>query len=63
MIDKDIRQQREELKLSQQDVAILLGVSRQWYNRWEQDPNTMPIGKYEELIGHFDRYNKLREQE
>lgn len=62
-INKDFRQRREELNLSQQDAAILLGVSRVTYNKWEQDPKTMPIGKYEELVKHFNRLNELKEQE
>lgn len=61
-IDKDFRTTREELNLSQQDVAILLSVSRVTYNKWEQEPDTMPIGKYEELKQHLARLSKLREE-
>lgn len=62
-INKDFRTEREELNLSQQDAAMLLDVSRVTYNKWEQEPDTMPIGKYELLISEFERLRNLKEQE
>lgn len=62
-INKDFRQEREELNLSQQDAAYLLDVSRVTYNKWEQEPNTMPIGKYEQLMVEFKRLRSLKEME
>lgn len=62
-INKDFRQEREELFLSQQDAAVLLSVSRVTYSKWELEPDTMPIGKYEQLIREFERLRELKEQE
>ena len=62
-INKNFRSTREELNLTQQDVAILLNTSRVTYIKWETDPDTMPIGKYEELMEHFDRLNELKDKE
>ena len=59
--NKQFKVQREELNLTQQDAAVLLGVSRITYIKWETDPDTMPIGKYEQLIREFDRLIKLKE--
>lgn len=55
MFDKNLKDERESLKLSQQDVAILLGVSRVTYIKYEQDPDSMPLGKYEQLMAEFIR--------
>lgn len=55
MFDKNLKDKREALKLSQQDVAILLGVSRVTYIKYEQDPDSMPLGKYEQLMAEFIR--------
>lgn len=55
MFDKNLKDKRESLKLSQQDVAILLSVSRITYIKYEQDPNSMPLGKYEQLMAEFIR--------
>jgi DNA-binding XRE family transcriptional regulator len=62
-INKEFREEREELGLSQLDVAMLLDVSRVTYIKWEQEPNTMPIGKYERLVSEFKRLRELKEQE
>ncbi len=55
MFDKNLKDKRESLRLSQQDVAILLGVSRVTYIKYEQDPDSMPLGKYEQLMAEFIR--------
>ena len=62
-INKDIRTERMELGLSQLDGAILLGVSRPTYIKWEQDVSDMPIGMYEQLLKEFKRLRELKEQE
>lgn len=62
-INKQFKEQREELNLTQQDAAMLVGVSRVTYIKWETEPNTMPIGKYEQLIREFNRLRELKEVE
>lgn len=62
-IDKDFQPERVALHLTQQDAAMLLGVSRITYIKWETKPETMPIGKYEQLIREFARLRELKEQE
>ena len=60
-INKAFKVQREELNLTQQDAAVLLGVSRITYIKWESEPNTMPIGKYEQLNREFARLLEIKE--
>lgn len=62
-MNKEFKQEREELNLTQQDVAILLGVSRITYIKWESEPETMPMGKYEKLISEFARLKQLRTEQ
>ena len=62
-INKDFKHEREELNLTQQDTAMLLNVSRITYIKWETEPDTMPIGKYEQLIREFARLRELKENE
>lgn len=62
-INKDFKQEREELNLTQQDAGVLLGVSRTTYIKWETEPDTMPIGRYERLIREFERLRELKEIE
>ena len=62
-INKDFKQEREDLNLTQQDAAMLLSVSRITYIKWETEPDTMPIGKYEQLIREFARLRDLKENE
>lgn len=62
-INKDFRTEREELGLTQLDAAVLLGVSRVTYSKWELTPEEMPIGKYEQLLREFDRLRSLKEME
>lgn len=63
VIDKDLEFKRMELGLTQQDVAILLGVSRVTYIKWEQNPLLMPIGKYEELMVAYEHIRELKGKE
>lgn len=60
-INKDFKSERVELGLTQQDAAVLLSVTRVTYIKWETDPSTMPIGKYELLMREFERLRALRE--
>lgn len=62
-INKDFKHERIELGLSQQDAAVLLNVSRVTYIRWETKPDTMPIGRYEQLLSEFARLRELKENE
>ena len=62
-IDKQFKAEREELNLTQQDAAMLLNVSRITYIKWEQEPDTMPIGKFELLKREFSRLRALKENE
>lgn len=61
-INKEFRSEREALGLSQQDAGMLIGVSRVTYIKWEQEPETMPIGKYEKLVAEFNRLRELKEK-
>lgn len=58
----NLQQTRVSLGLSQQDAAVLLDVSRPTYIKWEQDLNTMPIGKYEQLMKEFERLKQLKKE-
>lgn len=61
-ITKQLKRARRELKLSQQDAATLIGVTRVTYNKWEHDPSVMPIGKYEQLQLEIARLRELKEK-
>ena len=63
MFNKEFYKDREELGLTQQDAAMLLGVSRVTYIKWETDPDTMPIGRYERLVRELARLRELKENE
>ncbi len=60
-IHKNLAELRVELGLSQQDAAVLIGVSRITYIKWEQSPDIMPIGKYEQLLAEFKRLSELKD--
>lgn len=62
-LSKQMQDQRKELKLTQQDAAMLIDVSRVTYIKWENDPGTMPIGKYDQLMREFGRLRELKEAE
>lgn len=50
-----LRDYREQIGISQLDAALLLGVSRPTYVKWENNLDTMPIGKYNQLQKEFKR--------
>ena len=57
----ELRARREKLNLSQQDMALVMNVSRVTYIKWEQDPTTMTIAKYRELIDELERLEHIKE--
>lgn len=60
-LSKELKGQRQVLNLTQQDAAMLLNVSRITYVKWEADPGTMPLGKYQLLTSEFERLAQLKE--
>lgn len=58
---KNLRELREELNLTQQDAAMLLNTSRVTYIKWEQHPDSMPLGKYNRLLNEFERLRNIQE--
>jgi transcriptional regulator with XRE-family HTH domain len=61
-LSKDLVKQRKDLKLTQEDVALALGVSRVTYNNWEQNISTMPVGRYEQVLRLFDNLRAKRKE-
>ena len=47
---KQLRDLREECGFTQEQAANVIGVSRQTYNKYEQDVNTMNLGDYTKLV-------------
>ncbi len=49
-----VKQARRLAELTQKQVADRLGVHRQTYMKWEQNPENMPVGKakiFAEIVG------------
>lgn len=61
-LSKDLVKQRKDLKLTQEDVALALGVSRVTYNNWEQKISTMPVGRYEQVLELFENLRAKRKE-
>lgn len=61
-LSRDLVKQRKDLKLTQEDVALALGVSRVAYNNWEQNISTMPVGRYEQVLELFDTLRAKRKE-
>lgn len=59
---QELKHKRMSLMLSQLDVAMILDVSRMTYSKWEQNPESMPLGKYEFLMEELDRLKELKEK-
>lgn len=57
----NFKELREELKLTQNDMAIYLDVSRITYMKWEQEPDSMPLGKYKQLTDELERLKQIKE--
>lgn len=49
-----LRPVREKLKILQADMAVLLGVSRLTYIKWEKDEREMPFGKYYQALEYLE---------
>lgn len=62
-IQNNLENERQALGLTQQDAAILIGVTRATYIKYENDLNTMPIGKYEQLKKELARLKELKNKE
>jgi DNA-binding XRE family transcriptional regulator len=58
----DIKQVRENLKLTQAWVAAQLNVSRLTFIKWENHTETMPIGKYAELINLYESLERTSKE-
>jgi DNA-binding XRE family transcriptional regulator len=56
---KNFKHDRIKLKVSQLDMATLINVSRNTYAKWEDRPDTMPLGKYEETLIELERLKQL----
>lgn len=61
-VNKNLVKQRKDLKLTQSDVALAIGVSRVAYSNWEQDINTMPVGRYEQALELFESLRAKRKE-
>jgi DNA-binding XRE family transcriptional regulator len=58
----DIKPIRDYLMITQAEVAVMIGVSRLTYIKWENNQDLMPIGKYKETIDNFSKlYQKKLE--
>jgi len=51
----DLKPIRDHLRITQAEVAIMIGVSRLTYIKWENNQDLMPIGKYKETIDNFSK--------
>jgi len=58
--ENDIRARRRSLRLTQQDMAVLLDITRVTYIKWEENPELIPVGKYNLLMDQFKKLEKLR---
>lgn len=57
-VNTNLKELRDELKLSQQEVAVMLDVTRMTYSKWEKNPSNMPLGK---ILEANEKLNKLKE--
>lgn len=53
-MDSRIRGERASKRLSQEQVAKMIGVSQMTLSKWEQDIDKCPIGKAVDLANIFD---------
>lgn len=56
---QDLKARRKALKLTQTDMALVLGVTRVTYNYWENDASKMPLGQYIKATKWLDKAEKL----
>lgn len=57
---RDIRAERETYKVTQADMAVIVGTSRLTYIKWEKDIDTMSIGQYKRVCKELDRLAQLQ---
>lgn len=55
LIVSDFRPIREQLKITQDEAARYINVTRATYIKYEKFPETMPLGKYMRLIQWFKK--------
>lgn len=59
-MDSNLRERRKQLRLTQDEVADFLGVSRYTVMKWEDRPEQMPLGQYEKLVNEFKRLEEMK---
>lgn len=59
---RDLMAERLALKLTQADMAVVIGVSRVTYIKWERNMSLMPIGRYKQICLELDRLKELAKQ-
>lgn len=57
---RDLMAERRALKLTQADMAAVIGVSRVTYIKWEKNMMLMPIGRYRQICLEFNRLSELK---
>jgi hypothetical protein len=57
--DPWLKDRRKMLGLSQLTLAEVLDVSRPTYDRYEKNPDVLPIGHFRRLVVFFNSYEKL----
>lgn len=53
---RDIKAEREQLGLTQADMALVFRVVRITYLKWESEPRNMKIWQYEAVCDFLDNY-------
>lgn len=53
VIKRELKSMRARAELTQADMAEKLNVSLQSYQRWEKDPQAIPIEKLNAIFGVF----------
>lgn len=56
----DFAELRKSLKLTQSEVAVMLGVSRTTYIKYELHPDTIPLGKYKKLVKILNKFKEIQ---
>lgn len=57
---RDLTAERKALKLTQADMAVIIGVSRLTYIKWERKMMLMPIGRYWQICIELDKRKALK---
>ena len=61
-LDKNFKELCESLKVTQLDMAMFLDVTRVTLGKWEDNPDTIPLGKYEQLMNELKRLKNIKEK-